>query len=141
MPSVETFTSNSEKDTFEFARKLALSLKGGECLAVSGDLGAGKTVFAKGLAKGLDISGTVTSPTFIIMNEYPCGRLKFYHFDMYRIDTKQAENLGFGEYFDEAGAVCLVEWPENVTGILPPHTVHIEIKRTGEETREITLLR
>ena len=129
--------SNSEKETFEFARKLAAGLAGGGCFAVSGGLGAGKTVFAKGFAKGLGIEDTVTSPTFIIMNRYGGGRFPFYHFDMYRINAEQAENLGFREIFEEKGAVCLIEWPENAAGILPKGAVRVEIKSTGEKTREI----
>ena len=129
--------SNSEKDTFEFARAFAARLKGGECLAIYGDLGAGKTVFAKGLAKGLGTDALVTSPTFVIMNEYGGGRLKLYHFDMYRLDAREAENLGFCEIFGDKSAVCLIEWPQNVSRILPKDAVKLEIKKLNDETREI----
>ena len=131
--------STSEKETYEFARSLAESLTGGGCFALSGDLGAGKTVFVKGFAKGLGIDGAVTSPTFIIMNKYGGGRLPLYHFDMYRLDGKQAASLGFSEIFEEKDAVCLVEWPENAPGLLPKGAVHINIKRINENTREITI--
>ena len=137
MPKVKNFISRSEEDTCSYACKFALGLKGGECIALRGDLGAGKTVFAKGLAKGLGVPDIVTSPTFIIMNVYEGGRLKFYHFDMYRIDAAQAEFLGFSEIFGEKGAVCLIEWPENVKSMLPANTIEIEIKRIDENTREI----
>ena len=132
-----TTKSKSPKDTFEFARRLAAGLTRGGCFAVSGDLGAGKTVFAKGFAKGLGIKDTITSPTFVIMNRYGGGRFPFYHFDMYRIDAKQAENLGFREIFEDNDAVCLAEWPENAAEILPKNTVYIEIRRAGETAREI----
>ena len=107
---------------------------------MSGDLGAGKTVFAKGFAEGLGVKDTVTRPTFVIMNRYEGGRFPFYHFDMYRIDAKQAENLGFREILEDKDAVCLIEWPENAAAILPKDAIYIEIKRTGERTREICFL-
>lgn len=132
------FISRGEAGTFGFARDFAARLKGGECVALYGDLGAGKTVFAKGLSAGLGIGETVTSPTFIIMNEYTGGRLKLYHFDMYRIDSRQAENLGFCELFGEKNSVCLIEWPENVKEILPPGAIRLMIKQTGKDTREIS---
>ncbi len=134
-----TFISKNEGETFKYALEFAKSLKGGETVALYGDLGAGKTVFSKGAAMGLGINDTVTSPTFIIMNEYAGGRLKLYHFDMYRIDSLQAENLGFKELFGEKDSVCLIEWPENTSEILPADTIKIQLVRTGENERRITV--
>ena len=133
------YISGCEQDTFGFAEAFAAGLKGGECVAVRGDLGAGKTVFAKGLAAGLGIKELVTSPTFVIMNVYKGATLKLYHFDMYRLNAAQAENLGFHEYFGEKDAVCLIEWPENVFAMLPKGTISLEIKRLDENTREIVV--
>ena len=134
------FVSQSEADTFEFAKGFASRLKGGECIALFGGLGAGKTVFSKGIAAGLSVMDTVTSPTFIIMNEYRGEKLKLYHFDMYRIDAAQAENLGFLELFGEKNAVCLIEWPENIREILLKNAVKIEITRAGENGRTIKFI-
>ena len=97
-------------------------------------MGAGKTVFAKGVARGLGIEDEVTSPTYAYMNDYD-GRL--FHYDCYRIESpRQAENLGLADYF-EMGGVCLVEWSENIAPLLPGRAKRVTIRKTGEEEREI----
>lgn len=131
------FLSKSEQDTIKFASKLCESFKGGEVLLLNGDLGAGKTVFAKGLAVGLGNQGVITSPTFTIMNMYK-GRLNFYHFDMYRIeDESELVELGFGEYIGAKDSICAIEWSSRVPSLLPKDCITVEITKVDDETRLI----
>ena len=121
------YESDSEEETFELAKKVANTLKGGETVLLSGDLGAGKTTFAKGLAAALGVEEEVTSPTFTVMNVYEDGRLPLYHLDMYRIeDESETEELGFEETIPQ-NAVKVVEWNklQNLTGRV------IDVKITG----------
>jgi len=132
------YISNSEQDTIEFAKNLSKKFCGGEIITLNGDLGAGKTVFAKGIAKGLDITDTVVSPTFTILHNYE-GRLKLFHFDLYRISS--AEEL-YETGFEEAifgGGVSVIEWAENVKEALPEKIIKIEIKKIDDNKREITV--
>lgn len=132
--------SENEEMTKSIAEKYAKSITTPTVISLVGDLGAGKTTFAKGFAKGLGITDLVTSPTFTIMNDYKSGRLNLYHFDMYRLSSKEeAEELGFGEYFDlrTLDGVCLVEWAENVKGLLPALHVEITITKVDETKRKI----
>jgi tRNA threonylcarbamoyladenosine biosynthesis protein TsaE len=115
------------KAAAEFSR----TLRGGEVLALYGDLGAGKTVFAKGIARGLGIADEVTSPTFIVMNEYGGGRLRLCHYDMYRADGENARNLGLHENFGRPDTVCVVEWPDNVGALLPKTAIKIRLSGDG----------
>lgn len=134
------FVSNSEEDTFNFAYKFAKTLSGGETITLTGELGAGKTVFAKGLAKGLGIEDDVVSPTFTIMNEYESGRLTLYHYDAYRLRSgDEAVETGLADYFGVKDGVCLIEWSENIKSALPKKLIQIEIKYTGECSREIII--
>ena len=121
--------SYSENETFEAGRELALAAKPGDIYCLDGDLGAGKTVFAKGFAAGLDITEPVTSPTFTIVREYESGRLPFYHFDVYRIsDPDEMFAIGYEDYFFGSG-VCLVEWSELIEELIPENAVKISITR------------
>ena len=133
--------SMSAEDTKQFAYSLGKTAAAGDIFCLSGDLGAGKTVFAKGFAQGLNVMEDVTSPTFTIVNEY-CGRLKLYHFDVYRIaNSDDMYDTGYEEYFFGEG-VCLVEWAETVKGIIPPNAVWIQISKDlakGENYRIITV--
>lgn len=125
--------SHGEKDTFEAGRRLGEEASPGQVFALSGDLGVGKTVFAKGLAAGLGISEPVSSPTFTIVQVYEGGRLPLYHFDVYRIaDPEEMDEIGCEEYFYGDG-VCLVEWAELVADILPERTVWIAIQKDLEK--------
>lgn len=133
--------SQNEEMTMEIAKKYAMSIKSPTVISLVGDLGAGKTTFAKGFAKGLEISELVTSPTFTILNTYD-GRLPLYHFDMYRLSScQEAEELGFEEYFDLKilKGVSLVEWAENVKGLLPQLHVEIKLEKLGETQRKISI--
>ena len=134
--------SESEEMTKTIAKKYAQSIKSPVVISLVGDLGAGKTTFTKGFAEGLDITDLVTSPTFTIMNEYTNARLPLYHFDMYRLSSKEeAIELGFEEYFDlrKLNGVAVVEWAENVQGLLPALFVEIHIIKVDETKRKIQI--
>lgn len=121
--------SFSEADTFEIGKQLAMNSKAGDIFALSGDLGVGKTVFAKGFAEGLGITENISSPTFTFVLVYENGRMPLYHFDMYRIaDPEELEEIGYEDYFFGEG-VCLVEWPSRVEELLPENTVRISIEK------------
>ncbi len=128
------FLSRSEAETREWAKAYASTLRAGDVVLLEGEMGAGKTALAKGIALGMGISEEVTSPTYAYVNSY---RDRLFHFDCYRVQSEeQAERLGFAEYFD-AGGVCLVEWSENIRGLLPATCKRVEIVKRGECEREI----
>lgn len=128
------FISESREATERFAANYAKTLSPGDTVLLDGDMGAGKTVFAKGVAKGLGVTEEVTSPTYAYMNDYD-GRL--FHYDCYRIETpEQAERLGLADYFD-MGGICLVEWSENIRPLLPENAKRVRIRKLGENEREI----
>ncbi len=124
-----SFASKSADETFEYAKKLAEKLPGGSVILLSGDLGVGKTVFAKGFAKGLGIDAPVTSPTFTIMQVYDSGRLPLYHFDVYRIeDEEEMVEVGFEDYIYGDG-ISLIEWPEKIEGLIPKDAIKVTISK------------
>ena len=130
-----TFLSKSREDTMAFAVEYAKTLRGGDVVLLDGDMGAGKTVFTKGVALGLGIEEEVTSPTYAYMNDYD-GRL--FHYDCYRIETvEQAERLGLADYFD-MGGVCIIEWAQNIAHLLPRVVKKVTIKKISENEREIS---
>ena len=137
-----TFESHSREETIKFAADMAAKAEPGEVFTLTGDLGVGKTVFAKGFAKGLGVTEPVTSPTFTIVQEYLSGRLPFYHFDVYRIgDPDEMEETGFYDYLDRGGVV-LIEWAELIGEILPQDCRHITIEKDlqkGFDYRRITI--
>lgn len=129
------YLSNSREETIKIAENYAKTLQKNDVVLLEGEMGAGKTVFAKGVAKGLGIEDNVVSPTYAYMNEYD-GKL--YHYDCYRLSCgEQAVNLGLTDYFD-AGGVCLIEWAENISSVLPENCKTVKIARSGEQ-RIITL--
>ena len=139
MINVQEFISHSPEETKKIAEEFSKTLKGGEIIAFTGNLGAGKTCFTSGLAKGLGFSGRVTSPTFAIMNEYVGGRLSVFHFDMYRISSwEDLYSSGFFDYV-ERGGVVVAEWSENIGGALNENTISIDILNVDETTRKITV--
>lgn len=128
------FLSKTREATEAFAAEYAKTLSRGDVVLLDGDMGAGKTVFAKGVAKGLGIDEEVTSPTYAYMNDYD-GRL--FHYDCYRIESpEQAESLGLADYFD-MGGVCLIEWAQNIAPLLPKTVKRVTIRKIDENTREI----
>lgn len=136
---METFITNSPAETEKMAALLASKLSGGEVIAFRGDLGMGKTCFTRGLAKGLEFEGEVTSPTFALINEYLGGRLNIYHFDMYRISSwEELYSSGFFEYIEQGGVVAC-EWSENIENALPQNTIYVELENLGETKRKITI--
>lgn len=129
------YISNSREETENFACEYAKTLRAGDVVLLDGDMGAGKTVFAKGVARGLSIQEEVTSPTYAYMNDYD-GRL--FHYDCYRIESaEQAERLGLADYFD-LGGICLIEWSQNIAPLLPKHCKRVAIKKLDENRREIS---
>ncbi|MDI6710098.1 MAG: tRNA (adenosine(37)-N6)-threonylcarbamoyltransferase complex ATPase subunit type 1 TsaE [Bacillota bacterium] len=129
--------TGSPEETLALGAALGQLLRPGDLLCLSGDLGAGKTAFAQGVARGLGVEGPVTSPTFIIVNEYE-GRLPFYHFDVYRLDDpEEITLLGFDDYL-EGNGVTLIEWAERIERALPEERLGIKIERDGETGRVFT---
>ncbi|MCD8013443.1 MAG: tRNA (adenosine(37)-N6)-threonylcarbamoyltransferase complex ATPase subunit type 1 TsaE [Lachnospiraceae bacterium] len=137
-----TVETNSEQETFAFGRSLGEAAVPGQVYALEGDLGVGKTVLTKGLAAGLGVKEAVCSPTFTIVQIYEEGRLPLYHFDVYRIgDIEEMEEIGYEDYFYGEG-VCLVEWANLITELLPPQTIRIRIEKVSErgfDFRKITV--
>jgi tRNA threonylcarbamoyladenosine biosynthesis protein TsaE len=133
-----TLKSNSEQETHAIGYKLGTLLKKGDVVCLDGDLGVGKTVFTKGIALGLQVEEYVTSPTFTLIHEY-LGRLPLYHFDVYRINSiEEMEDLGYEEYFYGSG-VCIVEWASKIKELIPEEHLWIDIKRKGDNQREIAI--
>lgn len=133
---MERVISRSVKDTYSIAKKYAGNVQPGDVICLKGTLGAGKTHFVKGFVEAFGIStDEVNSPTFTIINEY-YGSMPVYHFDCYRLEhAEEALEIGAEEYFYGEG-VCIVEWPERISEILPPGTKQITIDITGPEERE-----
>ncbi|MEK6322216.1 MAG: tRNA (adenosine(37)-N6)-threonylcarbamoyltransferase complex ATPase subunit type 1 TsaE [Acidobacteriota bacterium] len=132
------FITHSAEETFERAKRIGDQLKGGEVLLLKGDLGAGKTVFAKGLAAGLGIaSADVTSPTFTLVNVHE-GRLRLYHIDLYRLDAGARQGLGLEEIFEDENAVTVVEWAERL-GFVPARATVVELSYVADTDRRIMI--
>ena len=132
------FITNSPAETEAVGAKLAGQLQPGAVIAYRGDLGAGKTAFTRGLARGLGIKDPVTSPTYTIVNEYLDGRLPLFHFDMYRIScADDLFDIGWEDYL-ERGGVCAVEWSENVADALEK-PILVTIEKLDENSRKITV--
>ena len=126
------YRTHSEGETEAVGESLAQSLAPGAVIAFTGDLGAGKTAFTRGLARGLGLTDRVTSPTFTIVNEYEGGRLPLFHFDMYRLESSdELFDIGWEDYLDRGG-VCAVEWSERVEEALPGDAVTVTIARCPE---------
>ena len=132
------FITNSPIETEKVGEALGKVLKPGAILAYEGDLGAGKTAFTRGLARGLGATEQVTSPTYTIVNEYLSGRMPLFHFDMYRLaSSDDLWDIGWEDYL-ERGGVCAVEWSENVADAMEG-AITVCIQKCGEESRKITI--
>ncbi|MDR2648470.1 MAG: tRNA (adenosine(37)-N6)-threonylcarbamoyltransferase complex ATPase subunit type 1 TsaE [Clostridiales bacterium] len=130
------FISNSPRETFDWARSLAAGAKAGDILCLTGDLGCGKTAFAKGFGAGLGVSAEITSPTFTILNIYdsPNQSLPLYHFDVYRIsDPTEMEDTGYEDFFYGNG-VCLIEWAEIIKNMIPETAGWVTIEKDLRES-------
>ena len=134
-----TIITNSEKETMLEGEKLGHTLSRGMVLSLYGGLGAGKTVFVRGLAAGLGISSHVSSPTFTIVNEYD-GITPLFHFDLYRINNeKELFDIGWDDYMGRDG-ICVVEWSENAPGAFPPDAIKVKLENLGGNTRRIEII-
>jgi tRNA threonylcarbamoyladenosine biosynthesis protein TsaE len=136
--------THSEKATLDFAKKFAQMLKGGEVIGLIGDLGAGKTIFTKGLAVGLGIKANVTSPTFALMKIYKVVGKKnikqLCHIDAYRIKSaNDISAIGADEYFGQADTISVIEWADNLKKILPNKIISVNIKYEDENNRKIII--
>ena len=132
------YITNSPSETEAVGAALARVLQPGTVIAYRGDLGAGKTAFTRGLARGLGVTDRVTSPTYTIVNEYLGGRMPLFHFDMYRLGSEdELFDIGWDDYL-ERGGVCAVEWSENVWGAMEDAIV-ITISRLSEDMRKIEI--
>ena len=150
---MKQITTTSEKQTFNFAKKFAKQLKGGEIIGLIGELGAGKTIFTKGLAAGLEIKKNITSPTFVLMKVYPIRHptpspaqrswagseiQHLIHIDAYRIKTEQdLIAIGVQEYFDKPDTITVIEWADKAKKILPRKTRYVKIQNKGGNKRII----
>jgi tRNA threonylcarbamoyladenosine biosynthesis protein TsaE len=132
--------SQSEEQTFATAQELAHKLKTPAHILLYGDLGAGKTLFSKGLAAGFGVHDVdqVTSPTFTLVNEYP-GRIRIFHVDLYRIETGALDGLGLEEIFDEANAAVIVEWAERLGNFDTPGATRVFLSYVDEHSRKIDI--
>lgn len=132
------FITHSPEETEQIGAALARVLMPGTVIAYRGDLGAGKTAFTRGLARGLGCAEGVTSPTYTIVNEYLSGRLPLFHFDMYRLrSSDDLWDIGWEDYLERSG-VCAVEWSENVADAME-NAITVTIEKTGEDSRRITI--
>ncbi|MET3683266.1 tRNA threonylcarbamoyladenosine biosynthesis protein TsaE [Alkalibacillus flavidus] len=133
---MKQFITQSEDMTMELAVQIAEQLEANDVLTLDGDLGAGKTTFTKGLAKGLGVKRTVNSPTYTIVKQYR-GRLPLFHMDVYRLEDSD-EDIGFDDFFDADG-VTVIEWSQFIEDFLPNQRLAIYIEKRGEQERCVTL--
>jgi len=133
--------TGSAGETMKMGARFAKKLKKGDVVCLAGELGAGKTTFTKGLAKGLGINKMITSPTFVIMREYPLGpgRGKFCHIDLYRISENDFLTSGLDQYMNENN-ICVVEWPEKINGILPKNRIDIRVFTGKDNSRKFEVI-
>ena len=131
--------THSAAETRAFGERLAAELRPGDVVLLEGDLGAGKSELARGVARGLGVTETVTSPSFTILNVYESGRVPLYHFDWYRLESaEELFEMGMDEYLGGDG-IALVEWPGRCPEALPEKCLRIAIEQTGETERRITM--
>ena len=130
---MKNYESFSENDTFEIAKNIAKELKKGSIVCLDGDLGVGKTIFAKGFAKGLGIEDDITSPTFTLVQSYESLDNVLHHFDVYRIsDESEMYEIGYEEYFF-SDAICLIEWSSLIPDLIPENAIRISIEKDMEK--------
>lgn len=138
----EEIESFREQDTYEVGKQLALKCSPGDIVLLNGDLGVGKTVFAKGFGRGLGICSPISSPTFTILKIYEEGRMPLYHFDVYRIEEpEEMDELGYEEYFF-GGGVCLIEWASLIQDLIPENAIGVLVEKESErgfDYRKITV--
>ena len=131
--------TNSAEETRALGERLASRLQPGDTVILEGELGAGKSELARGIARGLGVTETVTSPSFTILNVYESGRCPLYHFDWYRLENEEElYELGMEEYLGGDG-IAVVEWAERCPDAVPEHCIRIRLEAAGEQVREITI--
>jgi tRNA threonylcarbamoyladenosine biosynthesis protein TsaE len=142
MHAIEEKMTQSVAETEALAARFAETLRGGECIALNGDLGAGKTQFVRGLVRGLGgNTAAVSSPTFVLLHVYQGARLTVYHLDAYRVaGPEDFESIGFAELLEQGGVV-VVEWAKRVEAFLPGGSIFVDIESTGETERRIEIRR
>lgn len=136
------YISRSEKETIEIAERFSQTLKAGDVIALSGNLGAGKTAFVKGVAKSLGCRDIVSSPTFTLVNEYTGTEYMLYHFDVYRLSNITAENCDWIDEYLFSDGICIIEWADNLVNILPENYIKINIRKNpsiDKDYREIEI--
>lgn len=138
---VKTFTVKSPQEMEALGIELASKLSGGDVILLTGELGAGKTVLCKGIAKGLGITAPVVSPTFTIMNEYFGERVEFCHFDAYRLENEdEAFGAGLTDFIGNPDCICAVEWWQNISGLFDGYnTMKVTITKTDSDIREVEI--
>ncbi len=133
---MQTYISNNEHDTMQFAEEFAKTICGGTAVAFIGGLGMGKTAFVRGALKGFNNPSRVSSPTFALVNDYG-GNPNIYHFDMYRVtDADDLYSTGYFDYLEE-NAVLFIEWSENITDCLPENTIYVKIEKGDADSQRI----
>ncbi|HQO08590.1 MAG TPA: tRNA (adenosine(37)-N6)-threonylcarbamoyltransferase complex ATPase subunit type 1 TsaE [Clostridiales bacterium] len=136
------FESNSEKETESIASKFSKNVRESDIICFFGDVGAGKTVFTRGLCRGLGFKGYVNSPSYIVMNIYKTEMFSIYHFDLYRIgSTEELIEIGFYEFAGQEKSITIVEWAEMLDGELPEKRIDVRITSTDESRRKIIIER
>lgn len=138
-------TTNSAEETYEYGKKIAAHFRGGDILLLIGELGAGKTTLMKGLAVGLGVESDVTSPTFTLMNHYSTHNhaiKNLVHIDTYRLKEEfELKDIGVEDYLCEPDSLCVIEWPEKISGLLKnKKTIIITIEHSGENKRKVTMI-
>jgi tRNA threonylcarbamoyladenosine biosynthesis protein TsaE len=137
--------TTSQEETRRFGQELAVSLSGGSVVALSGDLGAGKTTLTQGLLEALGVSGPYTSPTFVLMKRYDVDSERYrsirriYHADAYRIGTQEMLSIGWEEWIEDSEGIVIIEWPERIADIVPETAVNVSLEWLDESRRKITV--
>jgi len=134
--------TKSAQETKDLGKKIATDLKGGETLALIGDLGSGKTTFIQGFAEGLGIKNRIISPTFILMRKYSDSKLNFYHIDLYRLENNlenEVKNLGIDDTWGKENNIVAIEWAEKIKDLLPKGTIQLRFENMGEDDRKISI--
>lgn len=137
--------TNSKEETIRLGRDFSARLSGGSIIALSGDLGAGKTTFTQGLLEGFGVLPPYTSPTFVIMKQYDIAPeahphiRRVYHVDAYRIGTQEMLSIGWEEWIEDSTGVVIIEWPERIAGIIPDESIAISLEWQDESKRKITI--
>lgn len=136
----ETVICKTEQDMEALGRKMGSEFKGGEVISLRGSLGAGKTVFARGVARSLNIEEAIVSPTFTLLQQYN-GKLTIYHMDLYRISSEEDFMMIGGEDLLYSNGVCLIEWSEVISELLPKNTIYIQITVNEDQSRTVEITR